>query len=88
MLNLYVKNTVKDFDTWMAVFQEETANSTAAGLSVVYIWRDPDDEHVVYFLLRVEDRAKADAYMTSPESSAVGERAGVTGGEIQYLETA
>ena len=85
MQYMLCKNTVKDSNSWLTVFNEETANANDAGLTVERMFRDPDDDKVVYFLMRVDDKTKAEAYTSSPESANAGERAGVTGGSIQYL---
>ncbi len=58
----------------------------AAGLSVRHVWRSADKEDEVFFILGVEDRARAEAYMATPEAGAVGEEAGAVEGEYWFLE--
>ena len=50
------------------------------------MWRSVDADEV-FFLLEVEDRAGAEAFMASPESAAVGVEAGVLDGEVHFLDT-
>ena len=83
---LLVRNRVKDADRWKRVFDAQTAAGAAAGLTVLHVWRSVDAPDQVFFLLDVEDREKAEAYMASPESAAVGVEAGAIDGEVHFLE--
>ena len=83
---LLVRNRVKDIDHWKKVFDQQEAAGMAAGLSVERVWRSADKEDEVFFILAVEDRARAEAYMATPEAAAVGEGAGALEGEFWFLE--
>ena len=83
---LLVRNRVKDADAWKRVFDGQAAAGAAAGLTVVQVWRAVDAPDEVFFLLDVEDRARAEAFMASPESAAVGVEAGVLDGEVHFLD--
>lgn len=83
---LLVRNRVKDVDHWKRVFDTEAAAGMAAGLSVKHVWRSADKADEVFFILGVEDRAKTEAYMATPEAAAVGEKAGAIDGEVWFLE--
>lgn len=83
---LLVRNRVKDIDHWKRVFDEQDAAGMVAGLSVRHVWRSADRPDEVFFLLGVEDRAKAEAYVATPEAAAVGEEAGALEGEFWFLE--
>jgi hypothetical protein len=83
---LLVRNRVKDIDHWKKVFDEQEAAGLAAGLSVQRVWRSADREDEVFFILRVEDRERAEAYMATPEAAAVGEEAGALEGEFWFLQ--
>ena len=50
------------------------------------MWRSADTPDEVFFILGVEDRARAEAYMATPEAAAVGEEAGAVDGEFWFLE--
>lgn len=83
---LLVRNRVKDIDHWKRVFDEQEAAGMAARLSVKRVWRSADKDDEVFFILGVEDRTKAEAYMATPEAAAVGEEAGAIEGEFWFLE--
>ena len=83
---LLVRNRVKEIDHWKRIFDEQEAAGMAAGLSVKHVWRSADKADEVFFILGVEDRARAEAYMATPEAAAVGEEAGAIDGEHWFLE--
>ncbi len=83
---LLVRNRVKDIDHWKKVFDAQAPAGMAAGLSVQQVWRSADTPDDVFFILGVEDRASAEAYMATPEAAAVGEEAGAIDGEFWFLE--
>ena len=83
---LLVRNRVKDAVRWKSVFDAQAAAGAAAGLTVKHVWRSVDAADEVFFLLDVEDRARAEAYMASPEAAAVGVEAGALDGDVYFLE--
>lgn len=83
---LLVRNRVKDVDRWKRVFDRDAARGAVAGLTVLHVWRSVDASDEVFFLLDVEDRDRAEAFMALPESAAVGVDAGVLDGEVRFLE--
>ena len=85
---MLVRNTVEDFGRWRRVFDAQAAAGRSAGLNVLQMWRSVDDPNEVYFLLDVEDRARAEAFMDTPESAAAGTKAGVIEGDVRFLEAA
>ena len=83
---LLVRNRVKNVDHWKRVFDEQEAGGLAAGLSVKHVWRSADNAVEVFFILGVEDRARAEAYMATPKAAAVGDDAGAIDGQYWFLE--
>ena len=83
---LLVRNTVEDFDRWRRVFDAQAAAGRLAGLNVLQMWRSVDDPNEVFFLLDVGDRARAEAFMQTPESAAAGTEAGVIEGDYRFLQ--
>ena len=83
---MLVRNRVRDVDRWKRVFDRQAAAGAAAGLTVLQVWRAVDAPDQVYFLLEVEDRERAEAFMASPESVAVGVEAGALDGEVHFLD--
>ena len=88
MQHMLVRNKVRDFDTWKAIFDQQMGVARAAGLELVHLWRSQGDPNEVYFLFTMQDRERAEAYVTAPESAEVGVRSGVIDGEIVSLEVA
>ena len=82
---LLVRNRVKDIDRWKGALDGDAARGAAAGLTVLHVWRSVDASDEVFFLLDVEDRDRAEAFMALPESAAVGVEAGVLDGKLHYF---
>jgi hypothetical protein len=86
-MHLLVRNTVKDFDTWVKVFREQESAGTAAGLELEQLWQSANDPNTAWFVFKVESRERADAFMAAPESAEAGRNSGVVDGEYHYLES-
>ncbi len=86
MLRMLVHNTVNDYAAWRSVFDENTDSFDPSGLRLEWVRRNPDDAHEVWFCLLVEDRARAEAYLSDPIHAEIGVRAGVIDGRIIWLE--
>ncbi len=82
---LLVRNRVEDFDRWRRVFDAQAEASPSSGLSLAQMWRSVDDPNEFFFLLEVEDRGRAEAFMHAPQSAAVGVEAGVIDGDYHFL---
>lgn len=83
---MLVRNKVRDFDAWKAVFDSELGRAVEAGLEVARMWRSTEDPNDVFFLLSISDMVRARAFTEDPASAAAGERAGVLEGQIHYVE--
>lgn len=86
MMQLMVRNRVKDYDTWLEYFIRELPRGAAAGLTLTAMWRDVEDPNNVFFQLAVEDVELARAHMNAPESARIGEVSGVLDGEVWFVE--
>lgn len=86
MLRMLVRNRVQDYAQWRRVFDENLDTLAPSGLTVEWIRRDLDNPQEVWFCLIFEDRTQAEAFVNDPANAEVGERAGVLGGEIIYLD--
>ena len=84
-MKLLVRNRVEDVDRWKRRFDEQEDAARAAGLTLVHLWRSADEPEQLYFLFDVEDRARAEAFMSTPEAEAVGRAAGVVDGAAWFL---
>ena len=84
-MELLVRNRVEDFEHWRQVFDAQAEAGRPSGMRLLRMWRSDDDPNDVFFLMHVEDRAAAEAFMQTPESAAVGEQAGVIDGEYHFV---
>ncbi|MDH3647311.1 MAG: hypothetical protein OER80_11100 [Gammaproteobacteria bacterium] len=84
-MQLLVRNKVKDFSTWYAYFDEESAAAARYGVTLACLWQTAEDPNDVFFLLDVEDIDRANAFMARPESKEIGDKSGVIDGEFHYL---
>ena len=85
-MQLLVRNKVKDFSTWYAYLEEDSAVAAEYGVTLACLWQTADDPNDVFFLLDVEDVDRANAFMARPESQEIGIKSGVIDGEFHYLE--
>lgn len=84
-LQLLWRIDTTDFAAWKAAFDDDGEARQAAGLSVLQIWKDAGNASRAFCLLRVNDRAKAEAFMTlrPPRTDA----SGISDTEFTLLET-
>ena len=85
-MQLLVRNKVKDFSTWYAYFEKDSAAAAEYGVTLASLWQTADDPNDVFFLLDVEDVDRANSFMARPESQDIGSKSGVIDGEFHYLE--
>lgn len=86
---LLVRHGVRNFDQWKRVFDEETLRQRDAGMRVLHVLRDPSDASTATFLMEVEDRARAEAFMARPGSEQIAEEAGAQPPfDVHWLEPA
>ncbi len=85
-MQLLVRNRVKDFSTWLDYFDGDGDAAAEYGLKVAQMWQSAEDPNNVFFLLDVEDVARANAFMARPESREIGEKSGVIDGEFYYVQ--
>lgn len=86
-MHLLVRNKVEDFDRWLAVFEGNGEAAAAYGLQLEKLWREPDDPSQAFFIFRVDSRAQAEAFMSTPEATESGRVSGVIDGEYHFLES-
>jgi len=71
---------IKDFDSWIKVFDGEGAEMRAKdGLQDGVLARGIDDPHLVYLVFKITDLEQAKAAMTSPERKKLMQKSGVMG---------
>lgn len=85
-LQLLCRNRITDYERFRGAFLADLDRAGAAGLRLRALWREVDAPEEVHFLFDADDRHRAEAFMTSPESAASGEQAGVVDGDYHWLE--
>ena len=76
-MELIVQHTVRDYDTWKAVFDEHEPDRAKFGCTGHTLYRDADDPNNVTIFLRYESRERADAFMKDPSLREAMEKGGV-----------
>ena len=82
---LLARNRVVEFARFRRAFDADLERAARAGLTLEALWRSADDPLDVHFLFAVADRARAEAFMASPESADSGDAAGVVDGDYHWL---
>ena len=62
-MQLICHHAITDIDQWRAAFDADDENRRAAGLSVMQIWTDADSPNLVFFLLGVNDKSRAQTWI-------------------------
>ena len=86
MTYMLCRNQVRDYETWKGVFDSHKEAHQKAGLQLERIWQDADNPNNVFFLFEVEDRKKAEAFISDPVSAKAGKDAGVIDGNYHFIE--
>ncbi len=85
-----ITHKVKDFDTWLKVFDNEgTVSRAGKGLIDVVLARGIDDPNIVQIVFDINDLAKAKARINDPALKKLMTDAGVIGApKIEFYTTA
>jgi hypothetical protein len=85
-----ITHKVKDFDTWVKVFDSEgTATRASFGLVDVALARGIDDPNLVHIVFDIKDMAKAKARISDPALKKLMIDGGVIGApKIEFYSTA
>ena len=76
-MELIVQHTVRDYDTWKAVFDEHEPDRAKFGCTGHTLYRGTDDPNNVTIFMRYESRERADAFMKDPSLREAMEKGGV-----------
>lgn len=85
-MKLLVRNTVKDYEAWKAIFDEELDRARGNGIELENLWRCVDNLNEVFFIFAIKTREEAEAFMADPKSAEVGQRSGVIDGAAWFVE--
>ena len=86
MKYLLCRNTVLEVDAWLDIFRSHEESHREAGLILEHLWQEVDDPNTMRYLFRVEDEAKARAFLSAPEAGEAAAEAGVINGEFHWVE--
>jgi len=79
---------VTSFEAWHRAFNSDNEARRDAGLSVLQIWRDADSTTHAFALLTVNDRAKADAWITRSNALSSDDDSTVLHASHFFIKTA
>ncbi len=87
-MQMICHHLITDFDAWKAAFDADDEARRAAGLSVLQVWRDKHDGKHAFFLLQVNDRDRAQAWIDRSDALASDDKGTVTQATAYFVETA
>lgn len=86
---MIIRHQVADYAKWRPVFDADSANQQAAGLTNPRVYQEAGHAHDVTILFDMADLAKAKAFGASSALKASMHKAGVKGkSEVLYLNPA
>ena len=86
---LLVKQKVKDFESWYAVFKADAKAQKEAGLHDLVILKDMTDPNLIVCIFKIDSLEKAKAFTNPINSGKSAELSGVIGKpEILFLDKA
>jgi hypothetical protein len=86
-MQMIVHQQVTNFADWKAAFDNDDEARRNAGLSVLQVWKDADSDTHAFFLLNVNDRAKAQAWIDRSDALASDDGGTVTSSSAYFLDT-
>ncbi|WP_299028333.1 hypothetical protein [uncultured Sulfitobacter sp.] len=79
---------VTDFDNWQTAFTADDEARRDAGLGVLQIWRDADSTTHAFVLLSVNDRPRAEQWITRSNALTSDDNSTVTHASHFFIQTA
>jgi hypothetical protein len=87
-MQLIAHYEVTDFTAWQTAFMADDEARRDAGLSVLQIWRDADSTTHAFALLSVNDRSRAETWITRSNALSSDDASTVTHASHFFIETA
>ena len=78
---------VADYDAWRRTFDDDAETRGNAGMTLLQLWRQADDENRVWMLYEISERVMADEYLKGL-GQLHAEQGGASEGGHYFLETA
>jgi hypothetical protein len=79
---------VTDFFAWQTAFTADDEARRDAGLGVLQIWRDADSTTHAFALLDVNDRSRAEGWITRSNALSSDDNSTVTHASHFFIQTA
>lgn len=80
-----VTHKVANFAKWLAAYEADDANRSAAGLHSYVVGRGMADSNTILIAMKIDDTAKARAFGNSPGLKETMKKAGVIGAPTNYM---
>ncbi len=87
MIYMLCRNRVADFARWRAIFASHEAAHKQAGLRLIALRREIEEQNNIFFVFEVESIEKARKFINDPEAAKAAS-SGVIDGEYHFVEDA
>lgn len=87
-MQMIVHQHITGFDAWKAAFDADAEARRNAGLTVLQVWKDADSDTHAFFLLQVNDRDKAQAWIDRSDALHGDDGNTVLSSSAYFMETA
>jgi hypothetical protein len=82
------RSKVSDFAKWLQVFSSHKKAHVDAGLILEHLWQACDNPDQIFYLFRVDDVGKAEAFISAPDAARAARTSGVVDGEYHFVNSA
>ena len=87
-MQMICHHEVTDFEAWKSAFDADAESRRNAGLTVLQVWKHRDLTTHAFFLLQVNDRAKAESWLKRSDALRSDDRNTVTSASAYFLDPA
>jgi hypothetical protein len=86
MIYMLCRNRVADFSRWRAVFASHEAAHKQAGLRLISLRRELEDQSNIFYVFEVESLERARRFISDPDAAKAASTSGVIDGEYHFVE--
>lgn len=87
MTYLHCQVRFTDYSRWKTSMDADTPVQQAAGLHLKQLWRGVEDPNTAFFILEVEEIARAKAFLDPVKIGAAEKAAGASNFEWHFVES-
>ncbi len=87
-MQMICHHEVTDFEAWKTAFDADSEARRDAGLTVLQVWKHRDTNTHAFFLLEVNDRDKAEAWLKRSNALTGDDNGTVTSASAYFLDPA